>query len=292
MKQFLPVALLCAVLAATAGACGGSSDSDEPAGAIPRVTLHRSRVPHGSPLEITYEFKVAEDARFDQDYLVFSHFVDADGELMWTDDHRPPTPTTQWKPGETIKYQRLLFVPIYPYVGEAAVDVGLYSRDGRRLRLEAADQGQRAYRVATLQVLPQTENIYLTFKDGWHPGEVASDNAGNEWHWTKKQASLAFKNPRRDVVFYLDVDGRSRLLSSPQVVTVAAGTSTVASFQLGEAPEVKQIPITAEQLGADDTVLLTLSVDQTFVPSVVTAGAQKDNRELGIRVFHAFVEAR
>jgi len=286
------VALLCAALAATAGACRRSNDSNEPAVATPRVTLNHGRVPLGSPLEITYEFKVAENARFDQDYLVFSHFLDADGELMWTDDHHPPTPTTQWKPGETIKYQRLMFVPVYPYVGEAALDVGLYSRDGRRLRLEAADQGQRAYRVATLQVLPQTENIYLTFKDGWHQGELANDNAGNEWHWTKKQASLAFKNPGRDVVLFLDVDGRSRLLATPQVVTVAAGTETVATFQLGEASEVKQIPITAAQLGTDDTVLLTISVDQTFVPAVVTAGAQKDTRELGIRVFHAFVEAR
>ena len=27
------------------------------------------------------------------------HFVDSDEELMWTDDHRPPVPTTQWKRG-------------------------------------------------------------------------------------------------------------------------------------------------------------------------------------------------
>lgn len=292
MKRFVCVGLLAAALAAGAAACGRSDDSREPAVATPRVTLNHSRVPLGSPLEITYEFKVAETARFEQDYLVFSHFVDADGELMWTDDHHPPTPTSAWKPGQTVKYTRLLFVPVYPYVGEAAVDVGLYARDGRRLRLDAPDQGQRAYRVAALQVLPQTENIYLTFKDGWHQGEMARDNAGGEWHWTKKQATLSFKNPGRDVVLFLDVDGRTRLLSAPQMVTVAAGGQAVASFELGTSQEVKQIPISAAQLGTEEKVSLTISVDQTFVPAVVTAGAQKDTRELGIRVFHAFVEAR
>jgi hypothetical protein len=292
MKSFACLGLLAAALVVTSTACGRSDDNREPAVATPRVTLNHGRVALGSPLQITYQFTVAQGARFDQDYIVFSHFVDADGELMWTDDHHPPTPTSQWKPGQTIKYTRLLFVPVYPYVGEAGLDVGLYARDGRRLHLDGADQGQRAYRAATLQVLPQTENIYLTFKDGWHQGEMASDSAGSEWHWTKKQATLAFKNPGRDVVLFLDLDGSTRLLQAPQVVTVAAGGQPVTSFQLGAAPEVKQIPITAAQLGTDDKVSLAIAVDQTFVPAVVTAGAQKDTRELGIRVFHAFVEAR
>ncbi len=291
MKSLACLGLVAALVVGSA-ACGRSGDSHEPAVATPRVTLNHGRVPLGSPLQITYEFKVADGARFDQDYIVFSHFVDADGELMWTDDHHPPTPTSQWKPGQTIKYTRLLFVPVYPYVGEAAVDLGLYARDGHRLRLDGADQGQRAYRAVTLQVLPQTENIYLTFKDGWHQGEMAGDSGGTEWHWTKKQATLAFKNPGRDVVLFLDLDGTTRLLPAPQTVTVAAGEQPVASFTLGSGPEVKQVPITAAQLGTDDKVSLTISVDRTFVPAVVTAGAQKDTRELGIRVFHAFVEAR
>ena len=48
--------------------------------------------------------------------------VDADDELMWTDDHRPPTPTRQWKPGETIDYSRTMFIPKFPYTGETRVD--------------------------------------------------------------------------------------------------------------------------------------------------------------------------
>ena len=103
-------------------------------------------MPLGSPVEVTYEFKVADDApAFTEDLVVFVHFVDADGELMWTDDHHPPVPTTQWKPGQTIQYNRLLFAPVYPYVGDASVKVGLYGKDQKRLPLVGADDGQRAY---------------------------------------------------------------------------------------------------------------------------------------------------
>ncbi|RPJ71983.1 MAG: hypothetical protein EHM24_10560 [Acidobacteria bacterium] len=279
------------LLAAVAAACGGSSRAEPPV-ASAAITVNRPRVALGSPVELTYEFKVADGAAFDQDYRVFVHFVDADDELMWTDDHVPPTPTSQWKPGQVVKYTRLLFVPVYPYVGDAAIDIGLYAPDGRRLPLAGTERGQRAYRVATVQISPQTDNIYLTYKDGWHLAEIAGDNAGNEWHWTKKDATLAFKNPRRDATLYLDVDGQTRLLPSPQVVTMSIGSQTVASFPLAGSQEVHRIPITAAQFGAEEKVELKIGVDRTFVPAVVTAGNQKDTRELGIRVFHAFVEPK
>lgn len=285
------LALSFVVLALVAGGCRKSTRNEPPV-ATPTVTLSHSKVPLGSPLEITYEFKVAPGAKFDQDYRVFSHFKDADEELMWTDDHFPPTPTTQWKPGDTIKYTRLMFVPVYPYVGDASVDLGLYGKDGKRLPLQATDRGGYEFRVAKLQVAPQTDNIYLTFKDGWHSAEMAPDNATNEWHWSKKEATLSFKNPKRNVVFYLDVDATSRLISEPQSVSVRVGDQVLDSFALGAKAELHRVPITAAQLGGDDKVDLKIVVDKTFVPAVVTAGSQKDTRELGIRVFHAFVEAQ
>ena len=284
------LALCLVVVAVAAGGCRKSEPM--PPVATPTLTLNHSKVPLGSPLEITYEFKVAPGAAFSEDYRVFVHFKDADEELMWTDDHFPPTPTSQWKPGQTIKYMRLLFVPVYPYVGDASVDMGLYGKDGKRLALQATDRGGHEYRVAKLQVAPQTENIYLTFKDGWHLAEMAPDNATNEWHWSKKTATLTFKNPKKNVLFYLDLDGTSKLVPEPQTVTLRIGEQVIQSFTLGNKAEVRRIAITAGQLGADDKVEVRVDVDKTFVPAVVTAGGQRDDRELGIRVFHAFVEAQ
>jgi len=90
------------LLAVLSTACGSKRDT-EPAVATPSVTLNKDRVPIDSVVTLTYKFVIAPDAKFDKDYWVFVHVLDADGEQMWTDDHQPPTPTTQWKPGQTIE---------------------------------------------------------------------------------------------------------------------------------------------------------------------------------------------
>jgi hypothetical protein len=84
---------------------------------------------------------------------VLVHVVDSDDQMMFAFDHTPPVPTTQWKAGQTIEYTRTEFLPVYPYVGDAALDIGLYStRTQKRLPLAAQDVGQHAYRVAHLQL--------------------------------------------------------------------------------------------------------------------------------------------
>src|SRR5690242_17957535 len=100
--------------ALTAGSMAACRRKDAPAPpvATPSVTLNHDRAPLGSPLDITYKFVVAPDAKFDEDYRVMVHVVDTDEEMIWNDDHNPPTPTKQWKPGDTIEYTRTIFVPI------------------------------------------------------------------------------------------------------------------------------------------------------------------------------------
>ena len=97
---------------------------------------------------------VAPNATFDKDYWVFVHVLDPDGEQLWTDDHLPPTPTSQWKPGQTVEYTRTIFVPNYPYIGEATVRLGLYDPpSGKRLALNAPEASRREYVVAKFQIL-------------------------------------------------------------------------------------------------------------------------------------------
>jgi hypothetical protein len=290
MKIRLLVGLLM-LSALTVGGCRKVVNA--PPVATPAVSLNHSRVPLGSPVEVTYEFTVAGDAPpFTEDLIVFVHFVDADGELMWTDDHHPPVPTTQWKPRQTIKYNRLLFAPVYPYVGDASVKVGLYGKDQKRLPLAGPDDGQRAYTVAKFQVAPQSESVYLTYKDGWHLAEVLPDNSGKEWHWTQKEATLSFKNPKRNSMFFLDYGGQQKVMSESQTVTVTVGGAVVDTFQVGTTGGVRRIPLTVNQLGTGDQVSVHLSVDRTFVPAMLSSGALPDRRELGLCVFHAYVETR
>lgn len=287
-----------ALLAALAGcavptACG-SGDATGPPVATPTVTLSRPRAALGSPIEVTYRFQVAANApAFDQDYRVFVHFLDADDERMWTDDHDPAVPTTQWKPGQAVEYTRTLFIPVYPYVGDAQVRLGLYSpRDQKRLTLAGEDGGQMSYKVATLTLLPHSENVFLLYKDGWHQAEVAPDNSTVEWQWSKKAGTLAFRNPKKDCTFYLHADNPASF-AEPQTVVVKVNGVPVDTIAVTPRREVlHKTAITAAQLGAGDMVDLTLEVDKTWVPVSVPSANSRDTRELGLRVFHAFIEPR
>lgn len=280
--------LISVVLVAFALAgCHGKQDN-EPAVATPSVSFSRDRVPIGSAVTLTYRFVVAPDAKFDKDYYVFVHVLDPEGEQMWTDDHLPPTPTSKWQPGQTIEYKRTIFVPNYPYIGEAIVRLGLYDQaSGKRLALTAQEASRREYIVTRVQILASSENIYLIPKDGWHPTEVDPKNPQNEWQWTKKTATVAFKNPKKDATLYLQYDARSDLLTPPQQVVLKIGDQQVGQFAAdSKAPALVTFPLTAAQLGSADMVELSIDLDKTFKPT------NGDPRELGIRVFHTYVDAK
>jgi hypothetical protein len=274
-----------------AAACRRTDIAESPVARV-SVSVNRERAPLGSPVDFTYRFAVAPGAHFTEDYRVMVHVVDADEQMIFAFDHAPAVPTTAWKPGQTVEYTRTEFLPLFPYVGQATIHVGLYSTNTqKRLPLEGDHVGQRAYKVARLQLQPQTENVYTLFKEGWHPAEVAEHNALVQWQWTKKDATLAFRNPKRDSTLYLDVDSPGGIFNDTQHVRVLAGDQAVDDFRLAPKEQLlRRIPLKAAQLGAADMVELHIEVDKTFVPALVTASNSKDPRELGVRVFHAFVQ--
>jgi len=275
---------------ALASSCGQTEKSAPPM-ATPSVSLSRDKVPLGGPVDITYKFVVAADAKFTQNYRVMVHVVDPNEELMWTDDHDPPIPTSEWKPGQTVEYMRTVFVPVYPYVGEATIQLGLYSKPSEpRLPLSGDDAGQRAYRVGRVQLAPQSEAVFSVFKEGWHPAEQAEHNAMVEWHWTKKSATLAVRNPRKDSVLYLELDNPGGIFEEPQQVTVSIGATMLDQFTLTPRKPalLRRVALPVASLGTDENVDIRIEVDKTFVPSKLSA-TSKDPRELGVRVFHAAV---
>jgi hypothetical protein len=281
--------LLLGVVGLSAPACRKKAAT--PPQATPSVALSREKVPLGGPVDITYKFVVAPNAAFAENYRVLVHIVDPNEELMWTDDHDPPLPTSGWKPGQTVEYTRTVFVPVYPYVGDATIQVGLYAQANQpRVPLNGEDVGQRAYKVGRLQLAPQSESVFSVFKDGWHPPETAEHNAAVEWHWTKKVATLAVRNPKKDSTLYLDLDNPGGVFEESQQVTVSTGAGApLDQFTLTPKRELlRKIALSAAALGTDENVDLKIAVDKTFVPNHLSQSS-KDPRELGVRVFHAVV---
>ena len=289
---FCHALLICCVTVSLGVVGCGQAGSASPV-ATPAVGLNRTRVPLGGPLDMTYRFTVAEDApELTDDYRVFVHFLDVDGQLMFSDDHQPATPASSWRPGQVINYSRRTIVPVYPYIGEVTVAIGLYSRVmGDRLPLAGDHLGQREYRVATMEMAPMSESGFLVFEDGWHQVESVPEDSEREWQWTTDRATISFRNPRADSTLYLEVAGRSELLGAPQILTLAIDDTVIQTLEMSPTqPDFHVISVPAASFGVDDAVILTLNVDPTFVPALVTDGENPDDRELGVQVFYAFLE--
>jgi hypothetical protein len=281
-----------ATLIAASAACSDGKD-DAPPVATPMVTLASSKVPLGRQVAVTYRFSVAPNAPpFAEDYLVFVHVMNASGKQVWTNDHEPPTPTRQWKPGTVIEYTQPMFVPRTGNLGHFTVEVGLYSPKSReRLPLSGDNRGRRTYRVAEFDVTGATRDTPVLFVDGWHNAETPDSAQGVEWRWSKGTSTVWLRNPKRDVVLVIDADQPATALGAPQRVTLRIGDKDVDMFEIPPGKRLMhRVALPAASLGESEMTRVTLVVDKTFVPANLPGGGSSDKRELGIRVFNAYLE--
>jgi hypothetical protein len=258
---------------------------------VPKIEVNRSRAPLGSAVEVTYTWQLEPSAKkLAQDHRAFVHFLDSHRVMLFDDDHVPVPPVGQWEPGKTYSYTRTKFIPIYPYVGDVEMRVGLEPvARGERVALKAEDAGLREYKVGTMELLPQTENIFLVYKEGWHNPESSAQNPSLERTWTKRDALVSFKNPKKDVVVYLEADTNSKAFDQPPVLTVAVGNKTGLVVPIENSDVfLKKIRVKAADLGEEEWVDLRLSMNQSFIPKAKGVNAT-DDRELGLMVYHLYV---
>lgn len=291
MRRVLRVcSALVACVVAVVG-CGGGSDNAPAVLTAPEVTIDRTEAAVGSPIQTKFRFALLPGASMPADYTVFVHVVDADGELMWTDDHQPPVPTSRWRAGEPQEYTRMSFVPKFPYEGTAFVEVGLYlPSSGERVKMDGEAGNGRAYRVASFNMRLQSDAPFMVFTEGWHDAEGSGERTGVEWQWTRQEGVLAFKNPLRDARLYLEVD-QPIAGQGASHVDVRLGEETIDAFDLAGATRIlRTIEIARGRFGPGETVTLRITPNATFVPAQVPALQNADTRELGVRVFRVFVQ--
>jgi hypothetical protein len=284
------VVLVGAALVATGAGCRGRKKG-EVNPIVPAFAVNQNRAPLGSPIEITYSWTVEQGAKkLPEDYRALVHFLDTHQQMIFEDDHVPTPPPSQWEAGKTYSYTRTKFIPIYPYVGEVQVRMGLYPQGrGDRVTLKGEDAGMSEYKVAKMEVLPQTENIFLVYKEGWHSPEASPQNPTLERTWTKKDAVVSFKNPKQDVVVYLEADTNRKAFDQQPVLTVAVNGKSGLVIPIDNSEVfLKKIRVKAADLGDAEWVDLRLSMNQSFVPKDKGVNAT-DDRELGLLVYHLFV---
>ena len=280
------------ILCALTVAC--SKRDEGPARATPAVSLP-SQATAGQSADVTYRFAVAPDApAFSEDYVVFVHAFDESGSRVWTSDHEPPTPTSQWKPGAVIEYTRPMAIPRNAR-GPCTVEIGLYSPNSQeRLTLSGESRGRRAYRVGLLDVRRSTNAPSAVYTEGFYPVETPEDAQGVEWRWSGRSGTIWLPNPKQDLDVILELDQPvSGAFGEPQRVEVRHEAKVLDSFALiAGRREVRRMSIPGAETGSSPSLRLTLSVDRTFVPSKQPNGIADDHRELGVRIFDARREPR
>jgi hypothetical protein len=258
------------------------------------VSVSPAVVASGMPVELDVKFAVAPDAPpFQEDYEVFVHVVDEDGQMIGAADHSPPTPTKEWKAGSTIEYKHTGYAPVSDYVGDATFVVGLYSKaSGERLPLAGEAIEPRAVKAGSFEIRERTEPYAVVFREGWHPPE-APKGSGVEWRWSTKSGTLTFANPKQDVELTLELDQPNRVFSVAQHVEIRSADAVVDDFDLEPGvPMVRKIALGRDQFGEGQNVELAVVPDKTFVPARLAALQSTDTRQLGVRVFRAFVQPK
>lgn len=286
----------CAAIAALALTAACSRADDTAPVASVAVTPARPRAPIGSPLDLTYRFELTGQP-ISGDYTVFVHLVNADGQIIWNDDHAPAIPTSAWRSGQVVEYTRTRFLPALLQPEDVTVEVGLYRGD-ERLPLASARApraaSSRAYPVADLTLAPESENVFLIYQSGWYPDDFVADDPYGPSRWTQQSATLVFQHPRADATLLLEYSARpSAFGDTPQDVTiVGAGNQPITTFRAdSEQVRIVRIPVTSAQFGTADMAELRIDVNKTFVPAELGTG-ERDARALGLRVYHAFIERR
>ena len=272
--------------------CSKKAKEDIQALITPEVKLSTTELHIGYPLEMSYQWIAGPRMTpLGKDYTVFVHFWDQEGKLIFTDDHTPPLPTSQWKPGETVEYQRTLFFPLSLILGEVKVNVGLYDiESGMKLTLAGKDEKVgKAYLVGRVKILPEDLKSLPVYKEGWYNPEVLSEDITREWIWSQKEAEVSFVNPRRDAILYFHASSPAADMGSPQQITLYLNGQTLDSWQ-GTTSEdfLRKITIEKERLGRDNWIDIKIEVDKVFIP--FEYGKGKDTRELGVKIFNLMLK--
>ncbi|MCC6189481.1 MAG: glycosyltransferase family 39 protein, partial [Anaerolineales bacterium] len=134
--------------------------ADAPFAGGPRLAAYAfgpAVVSPGGVLYLTLQWQT--DAPLAVDYTVFTHVLDADGQVLAQSDSQPVSgtrPTSGWAPGETISDRYALLLPTDAPPGQYLVQAGLYDwSTGQRLLLAGAGRpASDALILGTIRLTP------------------------------------------------------------------------------------------------------------------------------------------
>jgi hypothetical protein len=280
------------LLAVVVGGCGGE-DISRRVDATVTLDLPDS-TPVGSPLDIGYTWTPNEDFEPPaDDYRVFVHLVDPEGNIVVQDDHFPPVPTSQWEAGEPVSYRHWVYPGADLSPDYFDFYVGLYDEEGQ---VGTLHEGRYQNRPLVHSVVVRTDDqggvpVYVEGFEQRETSLTAGDPSLQGWQWMGERGLVAFGNPHGPATLHLRaLSPVDYLEGRTQTVTISIGDQQVATFEATDSvPYLQRFEIAADVLPEGDWLDVTLEVDKTFIPAQVEEGST-DIRELGLQVFWMYLQ--
>ena len=249
-------------------------------------------MPLGSPFDIGYTWTPNEDFEAPaDDYKVFVHVSDPDGNIIEQDDHFPEVPTSQWLAGQPVTYRHLIYPDPDLRADYFDFYVGLYD-DGGQIGTMREGRFQSRPLVHTIIVRTDDQGGLPVYVEGFAEKEASmtrDDIYLQQWQWMSSQGVVAFGNPHGPATLHLRALSPVDFLGGTQMVTIKMGEREVARYERTDSsPYLMRFDIPGEGLGDSDWIDFTVEVDKFFVPAHVEEGST-DTRELGLQVFWMYL---
>ncbi len=236
-----------------------------------------------SIVKMVYKWKPGPNFSLKGDYWVFVHFTDEKKNMYFQDDHKPPVPVSQWKPGQTITYERTVVLPEFFDIIDreyfkVKVTIGVWNPSTK----ESYDVFVKQYAI---KINPMAEEIpFVNYKDGWY--EEESNPEGTQiWRWASKTAICEVENPHKKVKIFIKGSYNSKA-TPDQKVRIYVNDHLL--DEITEPEFTKVYEVSPELLGEGDVFIIKLESDKEFVPAQVFKGS-KDTRSLAVLVNKIFV---
>jgi hypothetical protein len=235
--------------------------------------------------DVTFTWKTGKDfEKFGRDYHVFVHFWHNDNMIL-QDDHAPTPATSTWEKNKTYTVTRRIFIPKFidefnpQFKGEEQLrlSVGFVNPFDR-----SGEPAREVYSEKIKVVPPPIGTPEVIYESGWYNLENDNNAPLKQWRWTAKEAKCIIDNPRRDAV--LVIKGSANIGDvKDQKIIFKINDLAFDEFIPNESLFEKTYRIQKEMLGDKDEFVLSIGVNQPFIPAKIRPDS-KDTRELGLQV--------
>ncbi|MDD8021310.1 MAG: hypothetical protein PHU81_09100 [Acidobacteriota bacterium] len=218
-----------------------------------------------------------------EDYMLMAQALSGE-KLLWQAEIPLALTVARWQPNQVYETEKLIYFP--PFIDRFSrpadqglpVDLSLYFKSPR-------GRGMILVYQSRLRLRPYPANIPdVVFLDGWvkikWPGKGRGDFQIERW--TGRQASCWLRNPGRPATLMLR--GSATSGNAPGLtVVIALGGRVLEEFELQPGSFEKIYQLSASDLGGNDGIELTISVNRTVRISDIYP-EMKDERLIGLRI--------